>query len=63
MKTKQLMMGIALTALCFSVSVNAKNVIKENKIATHFNFEAEAYLYSINSLQKFIIGSLYSGIL
>jgi hypothetical protein len=58
MKTKQLMMGIALTALCFSVSVNAKNVIKENKIATHFNFEAEEPVFAdakVNSVYQHYI--------
>jgi hypothetical protein len=58
MKTKQMMMGIALTALCFSVSVNAKNVITENKIATNFNYEGEVPVFAdakVNSVYQHYI--------
>lgn len=34
MKTKQLMMGVALSALCLSASVNAKNNISNHVIST-----------------------------
>jgi hypothetical protein len=63
MKTKQLMMGlvpiaIGITALCFSASVNAKNVNAENGTITHLILDGESPVFAdakVNSVYQHYI--------